>query len=87
MIYLVTYNIESEELRQEVKSTLAICGEIVPFQPTACLLSSVKTARDVRDMVRGIMRPESTIFISEISRANWAGLNTRLQAWIASHSV
>lgn len=87
MIYLVTYYIDDEAQRQAVKSVLATCGDVVLFQPTACLLSCMQTAREVRDLVRGRMSAENTIFIAEIQKANWAGLNTRLQAWIVAHGV
>ena len=83
MIYLVTYELSDWDRGYAAfDARLRTCGEVLPFQKTASLLSSDLSNREIRDVVRETILPPDSFLIVDITRTRWAGLNTRLSAWI-----
>lgn len=83
MIYVVSYDLSqgAPENYSDVEVALASCGEVNKFQQSVCLLSSEKTAVEIRDTVKPYLDKCDTLFVGELNR-NWAGWRTKLQAWI-----
>ena len=83
MIYIVTYNLSEYDRNYALlDARLRICGEVLPFQDAACLLSSEMSPREIREAVRDVVWGGDSFFIADMTNGRWAGLNTRLSAWV-----
>lgn len=82
-IYLVSYDLSSDGTPDYdgVGSALESCGVVNHFQRSVWLVSSEKSAQEIRDAVCPVLRPTDTVFVAAIIGA-WSGWNTRLSAWI-----
>lgn len=87
MIYYISYDIEDGETRDYSNVSLAIesCGEAKRFQKSVWLLSSTKTAVQIRDVVKAVLNGSDTLFVARLDPQDWAGWRTKLQAWIQEH--
>lgn len=83
MIYVVSYDLSQSESEKysDVEVALASCGVVNHFQRSVCLLSSEKTAVEIRDTVKPYLDKCDTLFVGGLNH-NWAGWRTKLQAWI-----
>lgn len=82
-IYLVSYDLSSDGAPdyEGVGSALESCGEVNRFQKSVWLVASERTAQEIRDSVRQVLRTTDTLFVAAIVGA-WSGWNTRLSAWM-----
>lgn len=84
MIYFISYDIEAGESRAYADVSLAIeaCGAARRFQKSVWLLSTTKTAVEIRNLMKPFLSGNDTLFVGRLNTDDWAGWRTKLQAWI-----
>ena len=86
MIYVVSYDLGDPDRNYAgFRAILEGCGAFLPFQKSAGLLASSLSAAEIRDRVKQMMDVNDSLLVTDMTNVHWAGLNTRLSAWIEEH--